>query len=156
MKGKASLRKKKRQRAKNKRLREKGNVKQSDYVENNTQQQNQEDPTPIKDSLHYSFKTTAEDKFIIIKFFKISPAISDSILIRYPDKGQEITYYDKQIIKSYLDSNKTEEISIVNVKEHVGSETENVHRNKQITPLKQSIGNYFIELGIPPEKIRLK
>jgi hypothetical protein len=155
-KAKASLRKKKRQRAKNKRLREKGITNSSDYVETQEVEQKQEESKPTKDSVHYSFKTPSDDKFIIIKFFRINPTSTDSVSIRYPDKGSDISYYDKQILKSYLDSSNTKEISIVHVREHIGSTKNNQHQNKQVTPLKRRIGDYFIELGIPSEKIELK
>ncbi len=155
-KAKASLRKKKRQRAKNKRLREKGISIPADYAENKNGEQDQEEAKPVKDSLHYSFKTASEDKFIVISFLKVNPITTDSILIKFPNKGNEISYYDKQLLKSYIDSNKTESISIIKVREHIGTEKDNQHRNKQVTPIRQNIADYFIELGIPSEKIRLK
>ena len=155
-KAKATSRKKKRQRAKNKRLREKGIiVKQSDYADESKPTKNEESK-PTRDTTHYSFKTPQEDQYVIIRFSNINPDKTDSIFVRYNKKGDDVLDYDKQILKMYLDSNGVVKITLVRIKEHVGSAKDNEHRNKQVTPIKRNIANYFIELGIPPEKIQLK
>ena len=155
-KSRASARKKKRQRARNKRAREKGNVvSKPNYSESNTQENKNEEPPAKKDSLKYSFTTVSEDKYIVIKFFKTDPPKVDSILIKYPDDGDEISAYDKQTLKNYVDSNKVEKIAFINLREHVGTKEEDKHKNKHITPIKRNILDYFIQLGVPREKIRV-
>ncbi len=156
-KSKASARKKKRQRAKNKRAREKGNaVSKPNYSEGKTEENKTEEPQAKKDSLKYSFTTQSEDKYIIIKFSKSDPEKKDSILIKYPEDGDEISAYDKQTLKNYVDSNKVKKIALINVREHVGTKEEDKHRNKHITPIKRTISDYFIQLGVPREKISFK
>ena len=145
-KARASLRKKKRQRAKNKRLREKGIV----VPDNNSTTDAGE--TPVKrDSLKYSFRTLQEDRYIIISFNKKEPVKTDSIFVRYNEDGDDVLDYDKQFIKTYLDSNKVENITLINVREHFGGKKEYQHTS--IT--KEHIAMYFMKLGIPREKIKL-
>jgi len=72
-KAKASLRKKKRQRAKNKRLREKG-ITVPDI--------DSEEQTVKKDTLKYRFKALSEDKYIIISFSRKNPNKTESIFVR--------------------------------------------------------------------------
>lgn len=151
-KSKASARKKKRQRARNKREREKGRViKKPNYSEGSA-----DEPQVKKDSLHYSFASNAEDQYIIIKFNKIDPDKKDSVLIKYPDKGDEISNYDKQVLKNYVDSNKIEKIALINIREHIGTKEEDRYKNKHTSPVKRNLTNYFILLGIPPQKIICK
>ena len=153
-KSKATARKKKRQRAKNKRLREKGKiVDKPNYSEGNNDDKDREEPPVKKDTTKYSFSSQEQDQYIIIKFFKIDPDKKDSILIKYPDKGDEISNYDKQTLKNYVDSNKVDRILL---REHIGSKEEDAHRNKHSSSIKRNFSNYFIQLGIPPEKISFK
>ena len=94
-------------------------------------------------------------KKLVIKFSKADPEKKDSILIKYPEDGNEISAYDKQTLKNYIDSNKVK-IALINLREHIGTKEEDKYRNKHITPLKQNISNYFIQLGVPREKISFK
>ena len=145
-KARASLRKKKRQRAKNKRLREKG-ITIPDI--------DSEEATVKKDTLKYKFKALSEDRYVIISFNKKEPIKTDSIYVRYNADGDDVLDYDKQIIKAYLDSNKVENISLINVREHFGDAKEDQQENKHTSITKEHVAMYFMKLGIPREKIRL-
>lgn len=145
-KAKASLRKKKRQRAKNKRLREKGiTVPDIDAEETSVK----------KDSLKYRFKALGEDRYIIISFNKKETPEPDSIFVRYNLDGDDVLEYDKQIIKNYLDSNKVETISLISVREHFGDAKEDQQENKHTSITKEHVAMYLMKLGIPRENIRL-
>jgi hypothetical protein len=148
-KAKASLRKKKRQRAKNRRLREKG-IAVPDY---NTPEPGETVTKP--DSLKYRFKALQEDRYIIISFNKKDPDKTDSLFVRYNNDGDDILEYDKQFIKGYLDSNTTEKIVLINVREHFGDQKKDQQENKHTSITKEHIANYFMKLGIPRDKIKL-
>jgi hypothetical protein len=92
-KANASVRKKKRQRARNKRLAKKGRPVPND----NSVSANDEQPVK-KDSLKYRFAALSEDKYIIIRFDKKDPVKTDSIFVRYNEDGDDILAYDKQFI----------------------------------------------------------
>lgn len=149
-KANASLRKKKRQRAKNKRLREKG-IAVPDI--NNTTTDGAEAPTK-PDSLKYKFKALQEDRYVIISFNKANPTKTDSLFVRYNDDGDDILEYDKQIIKQYLDSNAVENIVLINVREHIGDKKEDEKHNKHASTVKEHVAQYFVRLGISREKIK--
>ena len=107
-KTKASTRKKKRQFAKNKRLRKKGiNVPDNSSTVD-------ADDTPVKkDSLKYRFTALQEERYIIISFNKTNPDKTDSAFVRYNSDEDDVLEYDKQILKKYLDSNAVEKISLI-------------------------------------------
>jgi len=142
-KSKATARKKKRQCAKNKRLRKKG----IDAPDNNSTADTDE-RSAKKDSLKYRFKALQEERYIIISFNKTNPDKTDSTFVRYNNDEDDVLEYDKQILKNYLDSNRVEEIKLINVREHFGDKKEDEHQNRYIA-------NYFNKLGIPREKIKL-
>lgn len=145
-KSNASLRKKKRQRAKNKRLREKGII----VPENNS-----DEVTSKPDSLKYSFSTIKEDRYVIISFDKKEPVKTDSIFVRYNSDGDDVLDHDKQFIKVYLDSNKIDNISLIKVREHFGDKEEDQNQNRHTSVTKEHIANFLMKLGVPREKIRL-
>lgn len=148
MKARSSLRKKKRQRAKNKRLREKGIA----VPDNNSVAEE----IPVKkDSLKYRFAALSEDKYIIISFDKKAPVKTDSIFVRYNYDEDDVLDYDKQIIKSYLDSNKADNITLIKVREHFGDRKEDQLENKHTSITKEHVAIFFMKLGIPREKIKL-
>lgn len=149
-KAKAALRKKKRQRAKNKRLREKGII-----VPENNSTADAEQKFVKKDSLKYSYRAQQEDRYIIICFDKTNPLKTDSVFVRYNNDEDDVLDYDKQILKTYLDSNSVEKISLIRVREHFGDKKEDEQQNRHTSITKEHISNYFMKLGIPREKIKL-
>ncbi len=149
-KAKASLRKKKRQRAKNKRLRKKGIV-----VPENNYESDSNETTVKRDTLKYRFKTLGEDRYIIISFNKKEPLKTDSIFVRYNNDGDDVLDYDKQLIKIYLDSNRVENIMLINVREHFGDAKEDLAENKHTSITKEHVAMYLTKLGVPREKIKL-
>lgn len=149
MKTNASVRKKKRLRAKNKRLAKKGKPPIS---ENNSEQN---EGTVKKDSLKFKFKALQEDRYIIISFNKKDPIKTDSIFVRYNSDGDDVLDYDKQLIKNYLDSNAVEKITLINVREHFGDRKEDQLENKHTSITKEHVASYFMKLGITREKIKL-
>lgn len=148
-KAKASLRKKKRQRAKNKRLREKGIA----VPDINTTADTGETPEKA-DSLKYKFKALQEDQYIIISFNRKDPVKTDSLFVRYNADGDDMLEYDKQVIKNYLDSNTVEKIILINVREHVGDKEEDDRHNKHASTVKEHVAQYFVKIGIPRDKIK--
>jgi hypothetical protein len=152
-KARASLRKKKRQRAKNKRLSKKGNKASKpgyDYEDKD------EPKTVKKDSLKYSFSSEVKEEYIVIRFTRKDKEKADSILVKYPENGNEISAYDKQLLKMYVDSNKVENIEQIKIREHTGSKEEDEHLGKHSSPVKRKLSEFFIELGIAQERIKLK
>lgn len=149
-KANASIRKRKRQRAKNKRLAEKGIVRN----DKNTTGIDAEEMPQKPDSLKYRFKALAEDRYVIISFNKKEPVKTDSIFIRYNADGDDILDYDKQIIKTYLDSNTVENIALINVREHYADRKEEEQRNRHASTVKEHVAQYFVKLGIAREKIK--
>jgi hypothetical protein len=152
-KARASLRKKKRQRAKNKRLSKKNNgTGRFDY-----NYEDKDEPKAVKrDSLKYSFDPEVKEQYIVICFTKKKNEKADSILVKYPENGNEIRAYDKQLLKMYVDSNKIENIELVKIREHTGSKEEDEHLEKHSSPIKRKLFEFFIELGIPKERIKIK
>jgi hypothetical protein len=149
MKARSSLRKKKRQRAKNKRLREKGIA----VPDNNPIVSGE---TPVKkDSLKYRFAALSEDRYIIISFDKKEPIKTDSIFVRYNNDEDDVLDYDKQIIRSYLDSNKVDNITLIKVREHFGDKKEDEQQNKHTSITKEHIAMFLMKFGIPRERIKL-
>ncbi len=149
-KSKSTARKKKRQRAKNKKLREKGIV----VPDNNSTADTDEAPVK-KDTLKYRFMALQEERYIIISFNKTDPYKTDSAFVRYNTDEDDVLEYDKQILKNYLDSNTVDKISLVNVREHFGDKKADEHQNRHTSITKEHIANYFMKLGVPREKIRL-
>lgn len=148
-KSNASLRKKKRQRAKNKRLREKG----INVPDINTTTDGQETTTKA-DSLKYRFKALQEDRYVIVSFNKKEPIKTDSVFLRYNSDEDDILEYDKQILKNYLDSNTVENIVLIHVREHIGDKQEDDKHNKHASTVKEHVAQYFVKLGIAREKIK--
>lgn len=109
-----------------------------------------------KDSLKYSFRSDAEDNYIVIRFARKDKDRTDSILVKYPEKGDEISVYEKQLLKMYVDSSKVENIEWIRIIEHSGSRSEDEHLEKHPTVVKRNLAEFFIGLGIPPERIRLR
>lgn len=149
-KARVSLRKKKRQRAKNKRLSKKGKAKYNNYDVSDPEEQQVK-----KDSLKYRFAALQEDRYIIISFNKTEPVKTDSIFVRYNADGDDVLDYDKQLIKNYLDSNKTETISMIHVREHFGDKKEDEQQNRHTSIAKEHVVMFFMKLGIPREKIKV-
>lgn len=108
-----------------------------------------------RDSLKYSFRTLQEDRYIIISFNKKEPVRTDSIFVRYNEDGDDILNYDKQFIKTYLDSNSVEGISLINVREHFGDKKEDQLENKHTSITMEHIANFLMKLGVPRDKIKL-
>jgi hypothetical protein len=106
-----------------------------------------------KDSLRYSFRSSDEDEYIIIKFTMHDPYKKDSILIKYPKKSDVIEDYDKQILKNYVDSNGVGRILLIEIKERRATKEETSYFDEHSSPVKKNLFNYFIQLNIPPQRI---
>lgn len=148
-KARASMRKKKRMRAKNKRLSKKGRERYEDNVV-----KEQEERTQKPDSLKYRFKAQQEDRYILVSFTKKGTATADSVFVRYNEDGDDVLEYDKQLLKAYIDSNKVETIDIINVREHVGDKEEDKRHNKHSSVVKEHVAQFFVRLGVLREKIK--
>lgn len=148
MKTNASVRKKKRLRAKNKRLAKKGKPP----ISENSSEQNE--GAVKKDSLKYKFKALQEDRYIIISFNKKDSIKTDSIFVRYNTDEDDVLEYDKQLLKNYVDSNSIEKIVLINVREHIGDKKEDDKHNKHASTVKEHVAQYFVKLGIAREKIK--
>ncbi len=147
-KANASLRKKKRQRAKNKRLREKGII----VPENSSTEDVQAQEKP--DSLKYKFKAQQEERYIIVSFSKSNPDKTDSVYVRYNAYEDDVLEYDKQLLKNYIDSNGVDKIQVINVREHIGDAEEDKKHNKHASTVKEHVAQYFVKLGITRERIK--
>lgn len=149
-KARVSMRKKKRQRAKNRRLSKKGKP-----IKNYNENSEAEETVIKKDSLKYRFSALQEDRYIIISFNKKEPVKTDSIFVRYNSDGDDVLEYDKQFIKNYLDSNKVETISMIHVREHFGDKKENEMQNRHTSVTKEHVIMFLQKLGVPREKIKV-
>ena len=148
-KARVSLRKKKRQRAKNKRLSKKGRGKSVE----STIAVSDEQPVK-KDSLKYQFAALKEDRYIIISFNKTEPAKTDSVFVRYNSDEDDVLDYDKQLLKNYLDSNGVDKINLIRIYEHAGDKEEDKKMNRHASTVKERVAQYFVKLGIVREKIK--
>lgn len=112
-----------------------------------------EEPAVKKDSLKYTFATKGDENFLILVFKEAHPPGQDSLLIKYPEKGEEISEYEKARIKNYLIENEITSGDKVIIKEQKEySQPELSGSNK----VKDKLAEFLRSLGIAPKQIRFK
>lgn len=116
-------------------------------------EEKQTQPVEKRDSIKTVYSNRGDENYLILVFIEAHPPGKDSLLIKYPETGDEVSDYEKQRIKSYLDENKSRLNDKLVIKEYIEySQPERRGNNSVKTKLIQ-----FLEvLGINPKSIQFK
>lgn len=128
----------------------------ADYVAKSSGKPDVEESAPDhakRDSTRTTYSIKGDDNYIILVFKEAHPPGKDSLLLKHPGKGDEISEYEKARLKSYLQENKPRANCTVIVKEFIEySHPELSGSNK----IKENIILYLESLGIKRKQIKFK
>lgn len=106
-----------------------------------------------KDTIINTFSPNGYQNYLILVFKEAHPPGKDSLLIKYPEKGDVISDYEKARIKNYLSENKISSGDKIIVKEYKEYTNPELGEKNNV---KNKLAEFLESLGISLKQIRFK